>query len=346
MDDRDEIPIHPLDLSTPPGSDAPDPNSCIGLIQTSADATLRNPTSVVGDMVLGVAFLRNVYTVLAYDVPASNGSFPTLSLNSTVVRPRLGLLGLTDPTVALDEFHRVRVLNQPLSDANPTGSSTDAGGARKPSVGIDVLIALGGFVGLCLLLFGLRWVFVRRSLRRGTDGDENLSARDAKSRDHFALALGRYQLAQRGPGADDGLPTEDELRQRRYDAYMHSLHTVSTDRTQFEPILDDGGTPVKDGAVKFPHAEPVQQLGQEQELPASPLPPVSPRDHSPLLAEHPPDLRHGRVLSVNLPLLPDAGPGTEEGTMAGVGAAFARGRSVSQRLSTTTSVSRSPAPEP
>ncbi|KAJ7359684.1 aspartic peptidase domain-containing protein [Mycena albidolilacea] len=340
LDDRDEIPIHPLDLSTPPGSNAPDPNSCIGLIQTSADATLRNPTSVVGDMVLGVAFLRNVYTVLAYDVPASNGSFPTLSLNSTVVRPRLGLLGLTDPTVALDEFHRVRVLNQPLSDANPTGSATDAGGARKPSVGIDVLIALGGFVGLCLLLFGLRWVFVRRSLRRGTDGDDNLSARDAK------FALGGYQLAQRGPGANDGLPTEDELRQRRYDAYMHSLHTVSTDRTQFEPMLDDGGTPVKDGAVKFPHAEPVQQLGQEQELPASPLPPVSPRDHSPLLAEHSPDLRHGRVLSVNLPLLPDAGPGAEEGTMAGVGTAFARGRSASQRLSTTTSVSRSPAPEP
>jgi hypothetical protein len=53
-----------------------------------------------------------------------------------------------------------------------------------------VLIALSGFVGLCLLLFGLWWVFVRRSLRRGTDGHDNLSARDTKSSDHPSLALG------------------------------------------------------------------------------------------------------------------------------------------------------------
>ncbi|KAJ7822782.1 hypothetical protein B0H14DRAFT_3731045 [Mycena olivaceomarginata] len=126
LDDRDEIPIHPLDLSTPSGSNAPEPNSCIRLIQTSADVTLQNPTSVVGDMVLG------------------------------------------------------------------------------PSVGIDVLIALSGFVGLCLLLFGLWWVFVHRSLRRGTDGHDNLSARDTKSSDHPALALGGVPARTAGPRGKAG----------------------------------------------------------------------------------------------------------------------------------------------
>ncbi|KAF7360159.1 Acid protease [Mycena venus] len=342
LDDREEIALHPLDLSTPPGQGAPDPNSCIGLIQASEDATLRNPELGIGDMVFGVAFLRNVYTVLAYDIPASNGSFPTASLNDTEVHPRLGLLGLTDPTVALDEFHRVRVLNQPLGDSDG-GPTTNPSGDHKQNVGIDVLIGLGGFVGLCLVLFGVRWFFVRRSLRRGADHNDNLSARDAK------FALGGYQLAHRGSRADDGLPTEDELRQRRYEAYKQSFHTVSTDRTQIEPIaaLDDEHG--KEGSgIKF--VEPVQDV-QEQQLPLSP-PPVSPRDHSPLLVEHSPDsVRHNRVLSVNLPLLPDvdpdAGAGAEHeeydpSSMAGVGS-FARGRGrTSRRLSTTPSLSRNP----
>ncbi|KAJ6557910.1 aspartic peptidase domain-containing protein [Mycena capillaripes] len=332
LDGRDEIPIHPLDLWTPPGSGAPDPSSCIGLIQASADATLRNPTSDIGDMIFGVPFLRNVYTVLAYDVPFANGSFPAPIANDTTVRPRLGLLNLTDPTVAMDEFHRVRVLNQPLGQSDG-GVTTNPSGSHKQNVGIDVLIALGAFVGLCLVLFGLRWLFVRRSLRRGAD--DNLSARDAKSHD-LTFALGGYQLAQRSPRADDGLPTEDELRQRRYEAYKQSLHTVSTDRTQIEPVMDESGYITEAVAV----TEPVQQ---EQ-----PLLPVSPREHSPFLQEHSPERdRHSRVLSVNLPLMPapDSGVGAEDaelnpavGSMAGIGtarhsAAFARGRSDSHRVS-------------
>ncbi|KAJ7432218.1 aspartic peptidase domain-containing protein [Mycena galericulata] len=302
LDDRAEIALHPLDLSTPPPSTSSDPNSCIGLIQTSADATLSKP-SVIGDMIFGVPFLRNVYTVLAYDIPDENGTFPVPSTNDTTIRPRLGLMGLTNPTIALEEFHRVRVLNQPLGDAGNVTSSPS--GPRKQSVGIDVLIGLGSFVALCVLLFGLRWLLVRRSLQRGAD--DNLSARDAKS------SLGGYQLARRNGGGDpdDGLPSENELRTRRYDAYMQSLHTISTDRTQIEPIPEDGF--IKDGSAK----EPLQQEPPHELLP------VSPRDHSPLVPEHSPErARHGRVLSVNLPLLPDAGVEEENPTsMAGVGTA-------------------------
>ncbi|KAJ7665944.1 aspartic peptidase domain-containing protein [Mycena polygramma] len=353
LDDRNEIPLHPLDMTTPPPSTSDHPDSCIGLIQASADATLSNPSSDIGDMVFGVAFLRNVYTVLAYDVPFANGSFPAPVVNeTTTVRPRLGLLGLTNPTVAMDEFHRVRVLNQPLGDSNGgAGGTTGSSGPHKQSVGIDVLIGLASFVGLCLLLFGFRWLFVRRSLQRRRAEDGNLSARDAKSRD-LALALGGYQLARRGAHADDGLPTEDELRQRRYEAYKHSLHTVSTDRTQIEPSGDEGY--IKEPQVAQVVDMPPQEQARDHSplLPLSPLLPVSPRDHSPLLPEHSPEReRHSRVLSVNLPLIPAAEDEELNPTsMAGIGtarhsAAFnSRGRSTSnsQQRRSATSPSRSP----
>ncbi|KAJ7185831.1 aspartic peptidase domain-containing protein [Mycena filopes] len=417
LDDREEIPLHPLDLSTTPQAGASDPNSCIGLIQTSAEATLENPTSGIGDMVFGVPFLRNVYTVLAYDIPNADGTFPIdggdsettttttnplgvpvtpissvppsssahfssasggsssshkpsssgkassssakkaartalapraeatksfsgsahdLSLDDDpTIHPRLGLMALTDPTIAMDEFHRVRVLNQPLGDANG-GSASGSSGAHKQNVGIDVLIGLASFVGLCILLFGLRWLMVRRSLRRETDERRGLSARDVKSGRDLALALGGYQLARRGPQADeDGrLPTEDELRQRRYDAYMHSLHTVSTDRTQIEPSGDEGYV-LKDGAFY-----------KDQTIDPDVLP-VSPRDNSPFLreptSESPERARHRSGLSVNRPLLPDLAGGGHGGgedepmslSMAGVGTArhspsrYSRRRSLS-----------------
>ncbi|KAJ6582958.1 aspartic peptidase domain-containing protein [Mycena vulgaris] len=317
LDWRDEIPLHPLDMTTPPPSTSSNPNSCIGLIQTSADAELSNPSSGLGDIILGVPFLRNVYTVLAYDVPAANGTFPAPPAavpNPPPIRPSLGLMGLTNPTVALDEFHRVRVLNQPLGNASGFGAPDSA---RKPNVGIDVLIGLASFVALCVLLFGLRWVLVRRSLRRDADG-AGLSARDAKSARELALALGGYQLARRGADAEDGLPSEDALRARRYDAYMQSLHTVSTDRTQLDPGGADDGA--KGGAYAYPK-DAVQEPLYHDLLPASP------RDHAPLVPElaRPEGPRHSRVLSVNLPLLPDGDGGAEEAappmSMAGVGTA-------------------------
>ncbi|KAJ7109622.1 acid protease [Mycena crocata] len=323
LDYRDEIPVHPLDLSTPPPSKSSNPTFCIGLIQTSADATLSNPSSGIGDMILGVPFLRNVYTVLAYDTPAANGTFPIpIANDSTTIRPRLGLMSLTDPTVAMDEFHRVRVLNQPLGDSGKFGNS-DSSGSHKQNVGIDVLIGLASFVGLCVLLFGLRWLCMRRRLRR--NANNNLSARDTKSTRDLALALGGYQLTRRGGDAEDGLPTEDELRTRRYEAYMHSLHTVSTDRTQIEPIMEDG---VVGPGVGFTKAGLTEELQQPEALPTSPLPPsplpTSPRDHSPLLQEQFPERpRHSRVLSVSLPLLPDADVEEELNptSMAGIGTA-------------------------
>jgi hypothetical protein len=118
-------------------------------------------------MILGVAFLRNVYTVMAYDVPDAHGAFPTNN-NSANLQPRIGLLSLTNATRAMEEFNNVRVLNVPLSSGNsssPTSASSSRDG--KVSVGVDVLLALVGVIGACVALFGLRWFLVRRKLRQG-----------------------------------------------------------------------------------------------------------------------------------------------------------------------------------
>ncbi|KAF7322369.1 Peptidase A1 domain-containing protein [Mycena chlorophos] len=281
LDERPEMAVHPLDLSAMPSADASDQSLCTGLIQASASATLSDPDSGIGDLILGVPFLRNVYTVMAYDVPETNGTFlpyplrvgpgsngtttttttatTTAAITNTTsfsdpIRPRLGLLGLTNATVALEEFHTVRVLNQPLSDGPTPAANTAGGGSGGKkgihSVGIDVLVGLGSFVGVCVVLFLVRWVLVRRHLRRA--GDYDLAMADKRP-----PPLGGYRDAE---DAD-----EDELRRPTH-AYMHSVHTVSTDRTQIDrdPIPEetdkDKDKDVHHVVVPFAVVEPTTPL--------------------------------------------------------------------------------------
>ncbi|KAF8815614.1 acid protease, partial [Phlegmacium glaucopus] len=169
LDDRPEIPLHPLDLTAEPPQDNQS-QFCTGLIQT-ADAQLLNSHSV-GDMVLGVPFMRNVYTVMAYTTPNSNGSFPP-SDNQTdggalqTIKPQLGLMSLTNPTQALQEFNTARMSNQPIStngNGNGDSSMVNVGGKRL-SVGIIVLIGILSFFALSCLLFVVRWFIYRRKYR-------------------------------------------------------------------------------------------------------------------------------------------------------------------------------------
>ena len=116
LDGQPELPLHPLDVTAKPPNDAT-ASTCLGLIQTAGGQLDTSPT--LDDMILGVPFLRNTYTVMAFDQPESNGSFPPNSADVNrveSVRPRLGLLNLTDPVIAADEFHQVRVLKQPLGN--------------------------------------------------------------------------------------------------------------------------------------------------------------------------------------------------------------------------------------
>lgn len=199
LDNQPELPIHPLDLTNEPSGQS-GAQYCIGLIQ-SADSQLTSDSSV-GDMVLGVPFLRNVYTVMAYQKPNADGTFNT-SVASGII-PTLGLLGLTNATQALQEFHNVRVLHQPL-DQGPTSqsSTTSNNNSKGLSVGVKVLLGLVGIFVLCIVLFALRYFFARRKSRNQAnafslslsdefDDDHKLEDKIQLDQDAGAYKLARY----------------------------------------------------------------------------------------------------------------------------------------------------------
>ncbi|KAI0049389.1 acid protease [Auriscalpium vulgare] len=242
LDGQDPLPLHPLDLTTQSQGD-PSSSMCTGLIQT-ANGQMDAVDGDLDDMILGVPFMRNVYTVMAYDVPDPNGGFPIVpGLLGDQIHPRLGLLSLTDPTKALDEFNTVRVLNQPLSSGGGSSgqSSSDqshtTSDGRKLSIGVEVLLGLIGFFALAVSLFALRWFLVKRRWRReqnrsGFEGGDQKTA---------------YQLAQRGSNSLDR-PSEDMLRANRFEAYkarkaLGSGYTADTQRTHVnEDDLGEFGT--------------------------------------------------------------------------------------------------------
>lgn len=192
FDGQGEISLHPLDLTSPP-PDNPKSENCIGLIQ-AADITLLNPQSDIGDMILGVPFMRNTYTVMAYEEPNADGSFEENATSETI-HPRLGLLGLTDPTIALQEFNTVRVLNEPLPPSSSNGKSNATTSGKKMSVGINVLIGLVGFFSACVVLFVLWWYFVKRRAARA----------EAENGEERPTTFMPYRLAKRrsNPSLDD-----------------------------------------------------------------------------------------------------------------------------------------------
>lgn len=163
------IPVHPLDLTSLPQTLTPGANTqtCIGLIQAS------DQLNGLADMVLGVAFMRNVYTVL----------FSESKSSSSNVVPQLGLLSLTDPHQAMDEFHSIRVLGQ-SPDAPSEGPSSSITVGKKLSVGLTVLIAIVGFFILCVCIFGIRFWFMRKRYRKE---DAEGSYGDVKKRDEMEL---------------------------------------------------------------------------------------------------------------------------------------------------------------
>ncbi|KAI0672612.1 hypothetical protein C8Q78DRAFT_1078123 [Trametes maxima] len=98
------------------------------------------------------------------------GSFPDNTGAASRIQPRLGILPLTDPATAAQEFYQVRVLKQPLS--NGSGGATSGGAAQGSgnkglSTGIEVFLGLLGFFGLCFVLFGARFAYMKRRWARG-----------------------------------------------------------------------------------------------------------------------------------------------------------------------------------
>lgn len=240
------IPLHPLDLTT--GQDISS-QMCIGTIQ-AADELLSSTR--LGDMILGVPFLRSVYTVLAHDIPFANGSFNTETVKKRQtfqILPRLGLISLTDPKVAMDEFHTVRVLGKPLSSADSPsdGSKNSSEGASNHglSVGLKVLLGLISVFALALSLFAVRFWWQRRKWNKSLERVRQLDAGSGPGAKSLSDSPDGVPLERVQPGeADSSGLTAAQLRDLKLDEFMsrkgiHSTYTVDTSRTKVEPDNQD-----------------------------------------------------------------------------------------------------------
>ncbi|PCH40590.1 acid protease [Wolfiporia cocos MD-104 SS10] len=234
LDSRPAIPLHPLDLSYPTSD-----GSCMGMIQNSA--IIGSDYVELPDLVLGVPFMRNTYTVMAYE-PPENGVFlpnETLAGSGANINPVLGLLGLTNITVALEEFHQVRVLNEPL-DGGTTTTSEGPQSLKHLSVGIDILIGCVGFLLLCAAVFGARWLYLRRKWRKSPPAfaDEE----DGKD----SLSEVAYILARRGSATDRYSRSDDGLQGSRASRYTHRKD-VPSQYTDISSLTRVDGAEALDG---------------------------------------------------------------------------------------------------
>lgn len=323
LDDRPEIPLHPLDLTTEPTNNNR-AQYCIGMIQASQ--TLQDPSSGIGDMILGVPFLRNTYTVMGYDTPFPNGSFPLPSTSpgpspsadsseaDIEIHPALGLLALTDPAIALQEFQTVRVLNQPLepSGANGTsagglGGSPVTVGPKRLSVGIMVLIVLLGFFALCCALFGVRWVVMRKRFEGAEEvesggGGGTKAGGEAKVGvdSEGSLVEGGIVMKKRGSYDDDesveGVVAVRPRNRTGGSSRVESDYTASSGRTRvgnddFGELKESIGTGsrwslVADDSTSFPLVRRSTRVSQGSggKVPQSPLHERNPSGVVPILS--------------------------------------------------------------
>ncbi|THH27222.1 hypothetical protein EUX98_g6958 [Antrodiella citrinella] len=243
LDNRTEIALHPLDLTTASINPSSSEPACMGVIQSFPAGS---SVSELADIVLGVPFLRSTYTVLAYDAPDEHGVFPSGSSPaiSPYIRPHLGLLGLTNSTTALDEFNTVRVLNQPLSQPqsgsnSPGAAAQTSTGGKKLSVGIEVLIGLLGFFVLCIVLFFARWGYGKRKIAAENAAATAAGLGDKKDND-VALQEVAFRLARRSSRSDPYAPSDDIFRESMRFSQYRRTYTDETDKTRVNLDREDG----------------------------------------------------------------------------------------------------------
>jgi hypothetical protein len=162
-----EYAVHPLDLSWPDPAD-PSQATCIGAIQYTS--TLGQ----TGDFVLGSSFLKNVYSVFQYpDNDRRNGR---------IWQPTVGIVSLTNASVASQDFYAVRVQRQSLADVSanhPSGVENHPGDSGSETSGYNSpteaptsgkLLSTAGVAGISVLafivvaagLFCAWWFWLRR----------------------------------------------------------------------------------------------------------------------------------------------------------------------------------------
>nr|ODN86690.1 hypothetical protein L203_03938 [Cryptococcus depauperatus CBS 7841] len=163
--DGQDFPVHPLDMTYPDTSD-PSQTTCVGMIQYS------DKLGGLGDFILGSSFLKNVYSIYQY---------PDTNSHSTW-QPTVGLVSLTNASIASQDFYAVRVLHQSLSlvssnqastnpnapGYNPTPHDGDTSAGKKAVS--STVIAVGSVVGFFVLAsaaFCAWWFWLRRKFGAG-----------------------------------------------------------------------------------------------------------------------------------------------------------------------------------
>ncbi|KAJ2917039.1 hypothetical protein MD484_g3391, partial [Candolleomyces efflorescens] len=156
-------PMHPLDMTMDPSAlglgsvvNSRGQLSCIATFQPFTYDRGPNPTY---DMVLGMAFMRNVYTLFDY------GDFtsPSDTSSSTTDPPYIQLLSLTDPSEAHQDFVTVRLggIDVPPRGLSPGNSGTnqdenrDSNSNSKSNKHVYAIIGSVVVIGVLLLLAGI-----------------------------------------------------------------------------------------------------------------------------------------------------------------------------------------------
>ena len=166
----------------------------MGLFQAST--TLENPEGF-GDIILGVPFLRNVYTVMAYEPTSSSGTIGNRKRIES--NPQLGLLNITNATLAMQEFNQVRLENEPLDGSVGATATGAAGLSTEAKVGI----ILGSIFALCAMLLGFRLFYTSRRNKKRQEVDSYADEHTKKE----AYALAAFHL--RPLRAHSFVPSED-----------------------------------------------------------------------------------------------------------------------------------------
>ncbi|EJU02993.1 acid protease [Dacryopinax primogenitus] len=186
--------LHPLDLSIPSSND-PTSSNCIGGIQSMPSG------QTAGDIILGVAFLKNVYSVYTsnssiYTSNSTTNLYPATTPAPSADQadlPHVGLYPLTNATAAALEFQQVRIQNQAPGSGQGGGQlnipSVNASSSLKIPLPVVIILAVAGFIALCVCLFLLRGCLYRRRRERerelaeaaGGAGEESFTFANGKA---------------------------------------------------------------------------------------------------------------------------------------------------------------------
>ncbi|KZT52700.1 acid protease [Calocera cornea HHB12733] len=126
-------PIHPLDLNFDPTGlfNGIAPGTCIGAFQPMTDDAA-SALDGQADMILGMAFLRNVYSLFNY------GDWTDSTMDAQY-EPFVQLLSITDPNGAATEFNQVR-----------GGGGSSSGHLTKPEMDLSVSPAVSQTINTVL----------------------------------------------------------------------------------------------------------------------------------------------------------------------------------------------------